>query len=165
MIVKYPYIHLPNTPDRRLNMPARTCLLTRLLAALAFLALLVSASVASDAPQPDSTQASSNDFPQKLAAALLASSEHWAPGAADQVARTVCSAINQLNQHPSHQQLDATRISFRGRLFQRNVIRPDHHPIRSKGIRRMVRQQHVQDAIKYSHEKPVIRRLEKLLAA
>jgi len=32
-------------------------------------------------------------------------------------------------------------------------------------MRRMVWQQDVQDVMKYSHEKPVIRRLEKLLAA
>gem|GEM_PF-6243146 len=165
MIAKYPYIQLPNTPDRRLNIPVRSCLLTCLLAAIAFLALLVSASIASNAPQPAFTQAYSNDFPQKLTAALLASSDQWAPGAADQVARTICSAINQLNRQPSQEQLDAICISFRSRLFQGKVIRPDHHPIRSKGIRRMAWRQDVQDVIKYSHEKPVIRRLEKLLAA
>ncbi|MFB0556029.1 MAG: hypothetical protein ACETWQ_22215, partial [Phycisphaerae bacterium] len=32
-------------------------------------------------------------------------------------------------------------------------------------MRRIVWQENVQDVIKYSHEKPVIRRLEKLLAA
>jgi len=32
-------------------------------------------------------------------------------------------------------------------------------------MRRTVWQENVQDVIKYSHEKPVIRRLEKLLAA
>jgi len=32
-------------------------------------------------------------------------------------------------------------------------------------MRRIVWQENIQDVIKYSHEKPVIRRLEKLLAA
>jgi hypothetical protein len=45
------------------------------------------------------------------------------------------------------------------------VLRPEPISQLKDRMRRMVWQENVQDVIKHSHEKPVIRRLEEFLAA
>jgi len=52
-----------------------------------------------------------------------------------------------------------------GQNKSKKVLQLDSMSKLKDRMRRMVWRENVQDVIKYSHEKPVIRRLEKLLAA
>jgi hypothetical protein len=53
----------------------------------------------------------------------------------------------------------------KGQDKSKNVLRLEPISKLKEAMRRIVWQENVKDVIKYSHEKPVIRRLEKLLAA
>jgi SRSO17 transposase len=55
--------------------------------------------------------------------------------------------------------------SAQGQNKSKKVLRLEPISKLKDGMRRIVWQENVQNVIKYSHEKPVIRRLEKLLAA